>query len=140
MPNKVALFADENVRSPNFAFASYKSVITDRWSKYTVSGGRIVSKDEVKEFVKAMLQKKEFHKATHNSYAYRIQLDDGWVLDGKNDDGETGAGNCVLRELQRAQIVNVIVVVTRYYGWVKLHADRFKNVIESTKIFVERIS
>jgi putative IMPACT (imprinted ancient) family translation regulator len=39
--------------------------------------------------------------------------------------------------LQRSDAVNIIVVVTRYFWWVKLQSDRFKNVIDATKIFLE---
>lgn len=136
MPQKVSLFSVGGVYTPDFEFVSYKHVIVDRKSKYTVSGGKITSRDEVKKFMKELLKKREFKKATHNSYAYRIQWEDGSVLDGKENDGETGAGNCILRELQREQAVNIIVIVTRYYGWIHLHVDRFKHVIEATKLFL----
>jgi putative IMPACT (imprinted ancient) family translation regulator len=46
---------------------------------------------------------------------------------------------CILRELQREDIVDVIVVVTRYFWGIKLQADRFKNVIDSTKIILNEI-
>jgi putative IMPACT (imprinted ancient) family translation regulator len=62
------------------------------------------------------------------------------VLEWKNDDGETWAGNCVLRELQREEFINTIVVVTRYFWGIHLQADRFKNVIEGTKIILKEIS
>jgi putative IMPACT (imprinted ancient) family translation regulator len=42
-----------------------------------------------------------------------------------------------LRELQRAEAINTIIVVTRYFGGVHLQADRFKNVIEATKIMLD---
>ena len=116
MPKKVSLFSVGGVYTPNFDFVSYKHIIIDRKSKYTVSGGKVTSREEVKKFMSNLMKKKEFKKATHNSYAWRIQLEDGGVMDGKNNDGEAGAGNCILRELQREQAVNIIVVVTRYYG------------------------
>jgi putative IMPACT (imprinted ancient) family translation regulator len=83
------------------------------------------------------LKNKYYQKATHNTYAYRLELDNWSVLECKNDDGETWAWNCILRELQREDLVNVIIVVTRYFWWIQLHADRFKNVINATKKFIE---
>jgi putative IMPACT (imprinted ancient) family translation regulator len=62
-----------------------------------------------------------------------LQLENGSILEGKNDDWETGAWNCILRELQRENMVNIIVVVTRYFWWIHLNTDRFKNVINATK-------
>ena len=114
-----------------------QNVIIDRNSKYTVVWGFLESKEEIKPFIWELNRDKYFQKSTHNTYAYRIKLKNWSILEGKNDDGETGAWNCILRELQRAEAINTIVVVTRYFGWVHLQADRFKNVIESTKILLE---
>jgi putative IMPACT (imprinted ancient) family translation regulator len=86
--------------------------------------------------MKDLLKQEYFRKATHNTYAYRIVQENGSIVESRSDDGEAGAGNCILRELQREELVNIIVVVTRYFGGVQLHADRFKNVIEATKIFL----
>lgn len=110
-----------------------QNIITDRKSKYTVVWWYIREKDEIKPFIKELLKDKYFAKSTHNTYAYRIILENWSILDWKNDDWETWAWNCILRELQRENMVNIIVVVTRYFGWVHLNADRFKNVINATK-------
>lgn len=113
------------------------NVIIDRGSKYSVSGG-IVSGDKmaVKQWLSEYLSDKYFQKATHNTYAYRIQDADGFIIEGKNDDGETWAGQCILQHLQRHNIVDGIVVVTRYFGGVYLQADRFRHVIDATKQFI----
>jgi putative IMPACT (imprinted ancient) family translation regulator len=114
-----------------------QNVIVDRKSKYTVVAGLVESKEEIKPFIWELNRDKYFQKSTHNTYAYRIKLENGSVLEWKNDDGEAGAWNCILRELQRAEAINTIVVVTRYFWGIHLQADRFKNVIESTKIILE---
>jgi putative IMPACT (imprinted ancient) family translation regulator len=44
-----------------------------------------------------------------------------------------------LRELQRENAVNIVLVVTRYFGWTKLQSDRFKNVINASKEFLKEI-
>ena len=115
-------------------------VVSDRWSKYTVSGGKITSKDDIKPRIAKYLSDKYFTKATHNTYAYRILTNNNILIEAKNDDWETGAGYCILRELQRENLTNIIVVVTRYFGGTQLHADRFRNVVESTKIFINYIT
>lgn len=113
------------------------NVITDRGSKYSVSGGHVVGeKTDIKQRLTHYLSDKYFKKATHNTYAYRITDAEGFVLEGKNDDGETGAGQCILTVLQRENMINCIVVVTRYFWGVHLQADRFRHVIDATKIFV----
>ena len=114
-----------------------QNVIVDRKSKYTVVGWFVEQKDEIKKFIWELNRDKYFQKSTHNTYAYRIKLENWSVLEWKNDDGETWAWNCILRELQRSEAINTIVVVTRYFWWIHLQADRFKNVIDATKILLE---
>lgn len=116
-----------------------KNIIIDRWSKYTAISGFITSKDDVKAFMKEILRDKYFRNATHNSYAYRIKMENNSILEWKNDDGEEWAGICILRELQRENTINIIVVITRIFGWTLLYADRFKNVIEATKMILREI-
>lgn len=115
------------------------NVIYDRWSKYSVSWG-IVSWDKkvIKEWLWKYLTDKYFKKATHNTYAYRIYGEDGLLIEWKNDDWEIGAGKCILTILKRENIIDCIVVVTRYFGWIHLNADRFRHVIDATNIFIEK--
>ena len=138
MENKLSL--DFGSKKPKFRRKIMQNVIIDRKSKYTVVGGYVESKEEVKIFISELLKDKYFRKSTHNTFAYRIKLENGSILEWKNDDGETWAGNCVLRELQREEFINTIVVVTRYFWGIHLQADRFKNVIEGTKIILKEIS
>ena len=126
-------------KKPNFRRKIMQNVIVDRGSKYTVVWGFVKDKQEVEAFIKEILKDKYFRKATHNTYAFRIEQANWSVLESKNDDWETGAGNCILRELQRENALNIVLVVTRYFGWIKLQADRFKNVINASKIFLKEI-
>lgn len=98
------------------------------------------SSTDIKKLIKQYTNHKFYRKATHNTYAWRITLNDGSIIDGKNDDGETGAGQCILRELRRVNVVDGIVIVTRYYGGVKLQNDRFKHVIDATKHLIQHIT
>lgn len=128
--DKISL--DFGGKTPKMKRRILKNIIIDRKSKYTAIIGFVSAKSEVKKFMEELLKDKYFQKATHNSFAYRIR-ENGAIIEGKNDDGETGAGMCILREIQREDFVNVIVVVTRYFGGIHLNADRFKNVINATK-------
>ena len=116
-----------------------KDIIIDRKSKYTLVAGYVTSREEVDELLKYILKDKYFRKATHNTYAFRVKLENSTILEWKNDDGETWAWMCILRELQRYNWVNMCIVVTRYFWWIKLQTDRFKNVIDACKIFLEEI-
>lgn len=133
-----SLFPWLETRDMTFDHKGFSNVIVDRGSKYTVSWGRVTSKDDMKQWLKKNLSDKYFKKATHNTYAYRIQTPEWAILEWKNDDWETGAWQCILGQLQRHNIINGVVVVTRYFGGVQLHADRFKHVVDATKIFIEK--
>lgn len=114
------------------------NVIVDRWSKYSVSGWKVTGdKNSLKHRLSHYLSDKYFKKATHNTYAYRIRDNEWFIIEGKNDDGETGAGQCILTQLQRENMVDVVIVVTRYFWWVYLQADRFRHVIDATKTFLQ---
>jgi putative IMPACT (imprinted ancient) family translation regulator len=71
-------------------------IISDRGSKYAVSGGLCASEEEAKAFIKALCRKKKFAKASHNTWAL---LSANAPL--KNDDGEEGAGMVILRMLDQ---------------------------------------
>ena len=110
----------------------FESIITDRGSKYAVSGGPCGSVDEAKAFIKTLLKKKKFAKATHNTWAL---LHSGGPT--KNDDGESGAGMVILRMLEREQLHNHIIVVTRWYGGKHLGSDRFRHVQNAVRHYLD---
>lgn len=109
------------------------SVLTDRGSRYAVSGGAAASRAEVDRFVKSLKRDRKFAKATHNSWA--VLLSDGTPI--KGDDGESGAGMVILRMLERAELHDHVIVVTRWYGGVKLGGDRFRRVQDCVRAYLD---
>ncbi|WP_262693705.1 YigZ family protein [Kordiimonas aquimaris] len=101
----------------------FENIISDRGSKYAVAGGPCQSAADAKAFIKELKRTKKFAKATHNTWG--VICDDGNL---KNDDGESGAGMIILRMLERADVHNHIIVVTRWYGGKHLGGDRFRHV------------
>ena len=99
-------------------------VLTDRGSKYAVSGGVARSKSEAVKLVETLKRKKKFAKATHNTWA--VIFSDGSQI--KHDDGESGAGMVILRILEREQLFDTCIIVTRWYGGVHLGGHRFRHV------------
>jgi putative IMPACT (imprinted ancient) family translation regulator len=108
------------------------NVLSDRGSKYAVSGGPAASREEADAFLKALKRDKKFAKATHNTWA--VLLSDGTPL--KGDDGESGAGMVILRMLEREGLCDHVVVVTRWYGGVKLGGDRFRRVQDCVRAYL----
>jgi putative IMPACT (imprinted ancient) family translation regulator len=70
---------------------------------------------------------KKVAKATHNMIAYRFwdAKRECWVSDN-DDDGEKGAGAKLAALLEMANVTNVIVVVSRWFGGIHLGPSRFK--------------
>ncbi|WP_212525112.1 YigZ family protein [Actibacterium sp. MT2.3-13A] len=111
-----------------------ENVISDRGSKYAVSGGSADSREAVEAFLKDLKRKKKYARATHNSWA--ALLPEG---PAKSDDGETGAGAIILRMLEDAGLKNHVVVVTRWYGGKHLGGDRFRHVAEAVRVYLDTL-
>tara|TARA_R110002096_G_scaffold22170_9_gene71564 strand:- start:1326 stop:1676 length:351 start_codon:yes stop_codon:yes gene_type:complete len=109
------------------------NVLTDKGSKYAVSGGTATSRDAANDFIKQLKRNKKFAKATHNTWA--LLLADGTQI--KNDDGEGGAGAIILRMLETADLRDHIIVVTRWYGGTHLGGDRFRHVKTCVDAYLE---
>ncbi|NEX45668.1 YigZ family protein [Pseudotabrizicola algicola] len=108
-------------------------VVTDRGSRYAVTGGAVAGRAEVDTFLRDLKREKRFAKATHNTWA--VILSDGGPI--KNDDGEAGAGAVILKMLEREGLHDCVVVVTRWYGGVHLGGDRFAHVVTCVRAFLE---
>ena len=77
------------------------------------------SETEAKDFI---AERKKIHSlATHNCYAYRVS-EDGTERVRYSDDGEPQgtAGLPILNVLKNKEFMNVVAVVTRYFGGIKL--------------------
>ncbi|MEQ9261478.1 MAG: YigZ family protein [Roseovarius sp.] len=108
-------------------------VVSDRGSKYAVTGARAESREAVQDVLKDLKRDKKFAKATHNSWA--VLLPGGTPL--KGDDGEAGAGNVILRMLEREGVEGQVVVVTRWFGGKQLGGDRFRHVQTCVRAWLE---
>ena len=89
-------------------------------SKFSAHVKHVESEETAREFL-SMIRKKYFD-ATHNCSA--------WILGERgdkqksNDDGEPGgtAGNPILETIKKNELTNCSIVVTRYFGGIKLGA------------------
>ncbi|MFT7183863.1 MAG: putative IMPACT (imprinted ancient) family translation regulator [Oceanicoccus sp.] len=129
-------FSDEN--EPKEEWTQLHKLITDRGSRYSVTAIKVHNQKELKAALAKLKSNKKFAKATHNSYALRVQKDTQ-IFEAKNDDGETGAGMVILRQLRKGNWVNCLVIVTRWYGGTKLHADRFKHVQDASRAILQAL-
>ena len=108
-------------------------VLSDRGSRYAVSGAEVQSRAEIDAALAALKADRAYAKATHNTWA--ALLPTGAL---KADDGEAGAGMVILRMLERAGLQNHLIVVTRWYGGKKLGGDRFRRVQDAVRAYLGR--
>ena len=89
-------------------------------SRFICHAKRVHSEEEARDFITAT--KKEHYKATHNCSAFIIG--ERSEIKRTSDDGEPSgtAGVPMLGVLENHNITNVCVVVTRYFGGIKLGA------------------
>lgn len=138
MTQQSTRFDFENKKIPDTVFSLHEQIIDDRGSRYSVSFGKVIGKDDIKTFLKKLKANKKYAKATHNTWAVRI-AHEGTIYESKSDDGETGAGMVILRVMQKAEVNDCIICVTRWFGGVKLMGDRFKHVQDATKYAIEQM-
>ena len=104
---------------------SYKSIagvseglFKDNGSRFIAKAYPVETEEEVRAIVSAL--KKEYHDARHHCYAYRL----GYLGDRfrANDDGEPSgsAGRPILGQIDSAGLSDILVVVVRYFGGIKL--------------------
>jgi len=125
-------------RQPTETFVLHERIIEDRGSRYSVSIGRVEGRDDIKAFLKQLKQPKKYAKADHNTWAARL-CREGTIYETKSDDGETGAGMVILRIMQKQNVTNGIICVTRWFGGVKLMNDRFKHLQDATTYALDRL-
>jgi uncharacterized YigZ family protein len=104
---------------------SYKSIAAPSEGLFKDNGSRFIARaypveteEEVKEIVAGL--KKEYYDARHHVYAYRL----GYKGDKfrANDDGEPSgsSGRPVLGQIDSNNLSDILVVVIRYFGGIKL--------------------
>lgn len=95
------------------------SEFTEKKSKFIGNLFYVESIKEAEEIVKKT--KKKYFDAKHNCIAYRV-IEDGKIVERFSDDGEPSgtAGLPMLNILQKNNLVNVLIIVTRYFGGILL--------------------
>ena len=105
----------------------YKTTAENGTASYEIQKSRFIAytshvetEAEARDFVTAI--KKKHFDARHNCSAWVLRADSSQQK--SNDDGEPGgtAGNPILESIKQHGLTNVVVVVTRYFGGIKLGA------------------
>lgn len=113
--------------------------IVEKKSKFITRSKNVFSEEEALSYINQI--KKSEKGATHNCYAFRI-LNDDKIIERKNDDGEPGgtAGSPMLAVLTGEELINVLVITTRFFGGIKLGSGGLVNVYKRGVVEVIRVS
>ena len=126
-PSKEILFKDKNSKFFGYAFP-------------------VKSEEDIKSKIENL--KKQHHSARHCCYAYQIGKEDFSYR--ANDDGEpnNSAGMPIYGQIQSFEVTNILIVVVRYFGGVKLGVGGLINAyktaaqlaLENSKIITKTIN
>ena len=110
-PSEEALFKDKNSKFFGYAFP-------------------VNSEDDVKSCIETL--KKQHHSARHWCYAYQIGTED--FVYRANDDGEpnNSAGMPIYGQILSFDLTNVLIVVVRYFGGIKLGVGGLINAYKTS--------
>ncbi len=110
-------------------------------SKFIANFIKVSSKENAETEIKRI--KKKYFDARHNCISYRV-LENEKIIERFSDDGEPSgtAGSPMLNILQKNNLVDVLIVVTRYFGGILLgtgglvraYSDSLLKAIEESEL------
>ena len=104
---------------------TYKEITSNRTAIYKEKGSKFIAYSflvkSISDVKKQLDKIKNMHKsANHHCYGYILHPDKSMFK--FNDDGEPSstAGKQILRQIQKFELTNILIVVVRYFGGIKL--------------------
>lgn len=107
--------------------------IVEKRSKFIANIIYVHTVEEAEEYIKNI--RKKYYDAKHHCFAYRIMTDNG-IVNRASDDGEpTGtAGSPILNIINKNELINVLLVVTRYFGGILLGTGGLTRAYSNSSI------
>lgn len=117
-----------------FAEGIYK----EKGSKFIAFAYPVSNEEQIKEFVAGL--KEKYYDARHHCYAWRLGADKKNFR--TNDDGEPSstAGRPIFGQIQSNDLTNILIVVVRYFGGIKLGVSGLINAYREAAVDVLRNS
>lgn len=119
--------------------------IIEKKSKFIANLFYVQNQEEAEAKIKEI--RKKYYDARHNCYAYSIMTNKG-IINKMSDDGEPSgtAGNPMLNILLKKELVNVLIIVTRYFGGtllgtgglVRAYSEATIGAIEKASFVIEQ--
>jgi uncharacterized YigZ family protein len=95
-----------------------QGIYKEKGSKFIALAFPVSSEEDIK--MQLAVLRKEYHDARHHCYAYCLGYDkSAWRV---NDDGEPSGtgGKPIFGQIQSKDLTNILIVVIRYFGGIKL--------------------
>ena len=120
----------ENDIYKTIALPSEEVLFKEKNSKFFGYAFPVTTEEEVKEILEKL--RKDHFSARHWCYAYQIGIDK--IQYRANDDGEpnNSAGMPIYGQIQSFEVTNVLLVVVRYFGGVKLGVGGLISAYKTT--------
>ena len=109
----------------------------EKKSTFQAHAAPIASAEGARDVVDFLLQDNKVRRASHNMMAYRVDSGAGGLAEDCDDDGENAAGGRLLHLLQAMDARGVVVIVSRWYGGVKLGPARFTHINNAARLLLE---
>lgn len=110
---------------------SSEVLFKDKNSKFFGYAFPVLSEDSIKTHLDKL--KKEHHSARHWCYAYQLGTSEINYKFRVNDDGEpnNSAGMPIYGQIQSFKVTNILIVIVRYFGGVKLGVSGLINAYKT---------
>lgn len=106
-----------------------EGIYKEKGSKFLSFAYPVCDTEKIKEIIAQ--KQKEFFDARHCCYAWQLGLDSGNYR--ANDDGEPSgtAGRPIHGQIQSHKLTNILIVVVRYFGGIKLGTSGLINAYKT---------
>lgn len=95
-----------------------EAVFTDRRSRFLAFAHPVRTADEARQLVKQY--SKEYYDARHVCFAYMLGAGRAEFLANDNGEPSGTAGRPILGQINSAEVTDIIILVVRYFGGIKL--------------------
>lgn len=111
---------------------SEEVLFKDKNSKFYSYTFPVTHEDDVKNHLENL--KEQHQKAGHFCYAYQVGKEESTINYRTNDDGEpsNSAGTPIYGQIQSFDVTNILIVVVRYFGGVKLGVGGLINAYKTS--------
>ena len=135
-PDRSTLTAEESLEKTTTTQVVRAPPQSHRDNTFQGSRASVSNREDLVPALHAIFRDTRVARASHNIYAYRLEADTG-LVEYYDDDGDNGAGRRLLDMLQRKNITNTLLCVSRWHGGTNLGPLRFSHINEAAECVLQ---